>query len=64
MSPNGVTVSTMTGERRYTISALKIPKHLIHTGTLIGLKSMPGWIHFEISWMKEVLDPTVICKYV
>ena len=32
--------------------------------TLIGLKSMLGWIHFEISWMKEVLDPTVICKYV
>ena len=31
---------------------------------LIGLKSMLGWIHFEISWMKEVLDPTVICKYV
>ena len=35
--------------------------------TLIGLKSMLGWIpgyHLEISWLKEVLDPTVICKYV
>ena len=70
MFPRDATMSTMTGRDLhlyfffYPATFHPPTKFSLAPKSLIGLKSMLGWKHFEISWLKEVLDPTVICKYV